>query len=167
MLDLSSLDDPSTREGWMRRRAFIAALGSAAAWPLMGHAQQRERVRRIGVVMAYAQTDPNGQMQVAAFRQQLQKLGWLEGNNLQIDFRYAADDPARIRALAVELLGMSPDLPTSNLRWEVNGSRCCGRSRRKLIALVSCCTLNHQTSATGNRPRPLRHRSTSNWLPWR
>jgi putative tryptophan/tyrosine transport system substrate-binding protein len=114
MLDLSSLDDPSTREGWMRRRAFIAALGSAAAWPLMGHAQQRERVRRIGVVMAYAQTDPNGQMQVAAFRQQLQKLGWLEGNNLQIDFRYAADDPARIRALAVELLGMSPDLMVSN-----------------------------------------------------
>jgi ABC-type uncharacterized transport system substrate-binding protein len=65
-------------------------------------------------VMAYAQTDPNGQMQVAAFRQQLQKLGWLEGNNLQIDFRYAADDPARIRALAVELLGMSPDLMVSN-----------------------------------------------------
>ena len=53
-------------------------------------------------------------MQVAAFRQQLQKLGWLEGNNLQIDFRYAADDPARIRALAIELLGMSPDLMVSN-----------------------------------------------------
>ena len=87
---------------------------AAAAWPLMARAQQRERVRRIGVVMAYAQTDPNGQMQVAAFRQQLQKLGWLEGNNLQIDFRYAADDPARIRALAIELLGMSPDLMVSN-----------------------------------------------------
>ena len=80
----------------------------------MARAQQRERVRRIGVVMAYAQTDPNGQMQVAAFRQQLQKLGWLEGNNLQIDFRYAADDPARTRALAIELLGMSPDLMVSN-----------------------------------------------------
>ena len=80
----------------MKRRAFIAALGGAAAWPLVARGQQRERVRRIGVVMAYAQTDPNGQMQVAAFRQQLQKLGWLEGNNLQIDFRYAADDPARI-----------------------------------------------------------------------
>ena len=98
----------------MRRREFIAALGGGAAWPLMARAQQRERVRRIGVVMAYAQTDPNGQMQVAAFRQQLQKLGWLEGNNLQIDFRYAADDPARIRALAIELLGMSPDLMVSN-----------------------------------------------------
>ena len=99
----------------MRRREFIAALGGgAAAWPIVARAQQRERVRRIGVVMAYAQTDPNGQMQVAAFRQQLQKLGWLEGNNLQIDFRYAADDPARIRALAIELLGMSPDLMVSN-----------------------------------------------------
>ena len=98
----------------MKRREFIAGLGSAAAWPVAAGAQQRERVRRIGVVMAYAESDPNGQMQVAAFRQQLQKLGWLEGNNLQIDFRYAADDPARIRALAIELLGMSPDLMVSN-----------------------------------------------------
>jgi putative ABC transport system substrate-binding protein len=98
----------------MRRREFIAAVGGAEAWRIVARRQQRERVRRIGVVMAYAQTDPNGQMQVAAFRQQLQKLGWLEGNNLQIDFRYAADDPARIRALAIELLGMSPDLMVSN-----------------------------------------------------
>ena len=98
----------------MKRRTFIAGLGGAAAWPLVARAQQRERVRRIGVVMAYAESDPNGQMQVAAFRQELQKLGWLEGSNLRIDFRYAADDPARIRKLANELLGMAPDLMVSN-----------------------------------------------------
>jgi putative ABC transport system substrate-binding protein len=99
----------------MRRRDFIMLAGGAAlAWPLAAHAQQAERVRRIGVVMAYAESDPNGQMQVAAFRQELQKLGWLEGNNLQIDFRYAADNPVRIRALAIELLGMSPNLMVSN-----------------------------------------------------
>jgi putative ABC transport system substrate-binding protein len=99
----------------MMRREFIALLGSAAAaWPLAARAQQPERMRRIGVVMAYTESDPNGQVQVGAFRQQLQKLGWMEGNNIQIDSRYAADDPARIRALAVELLGLRPDLMVSN-----------------------------------------------------
>src|SRR5829696_621585 len=97
------------------RRELIAALGgAAAAWPLVARAQQPERMRRVGVVMAYAEGDPNGQVQVAAFRQQLQKLGWVEGTNIQIDFRYAADDPVRIRALAVELLGLGPDLMVSN-----------------------------------------------------
>jgi putative ABC transport system substrate-binding protein len=98
----------------MRRREFIAGLGSAAAWPVVAQAQQRDRVRRIGVVMAYAESDPNAQMLVAAFRDEMQRLGWFEGNNLQIDFRYAADDQARIRALAIELLGKSPDLMVSN-----------------------------------------------------
>src|SRR5438093_5943515 len=97
------------------RREFIALIpGAAAAWPLAAQAQQGERVRRIGVVMAYTESDSNGQVQVGAFRQQLQKLGWMEGNNIQIDFRYAADNPARIRALAVELLGLRPDLMVSN-----------------------------------------------------
>ena len=92
----------------MKRREFILALGgAAAAWPIAARGQQPERMRRIGVVMAYTESDPNGQLQVAAFREHLQKLGWIEGSNIRIDFRYAADDPARIRALAVELLGRS------------------------------------------------------------
>jgi len=98
----------------MRRRTFIAGVGGAVAWPMVASAQQRDRVRRIGVVMAYAESDPNAQMLVAAFRDEMQRLGWFEGNNLQIDFRYAADDQARIRALAIELLGKSPDLMVSN-----------------------------------------------------
>jgi putative ABC transport system substrate-binding protein len=99
----------------MRRREFITLLGSsAAAWPLAARAQQPERMRRIGVVMAYTESDPNGQVQVEAFRQQLQKLGWIEGRNIQVDFRYAADNPTRIRALAVALLSLGPDLMVSN-----------------------------------------------------
>ena len=99
----------------MRRREFIILLGSAgAAWPLAARAQQPARMRRVGVVMGYAESDPNGQLQVTAFRQSLQRLGWVEGSNIRIDFRFAADDPERIRALALELLGLGPDVMVSN-----------------------------------------------------
>jgi putative ABC transport system substrate-binding protein len=100
--------------GRTNRRAFIAALGSAAAWPVVARGQQPERGRRIGVVMAYLENDLNGQAQVAAFREQLGNLGWTEGRNLQIDFRYGADDPNRIREQARELLQLVPDLMVSN-----------------------------------------------------
>jgi putative ABC transport system substrate-binding protein len=82
--------------------------------PIAAGAQQRERARRIGVVMGYPEINPNAKLQVTAFRQQLQKLGWIEGDNLRIDIRYGADDPNRIRALATELLGLGPDLMVSN-----------------------------------------------------
>jgi hypothetical protein len=63
----------------MRRRAFTLLGGAAAAWPLAVRAQQPDRMRRIGALMAYAESDPEGQAQVAAFREELQKLGWAEG----------------------------------------------------------------------------------------
>jgi putative ABC transport system substrate-binding protein len=97
----------------LRRREFISLLGgAAAAWPLGARAQHR--IRRIGLVMAYAESDSNGQMQVAAFREHLQKLGWTEGSNLRIDLRFGAGDPVRIRELARELLSLAPDLMVSN-----------------------------------------------------
>jgi putative ABC transport system substrate-binding protein len=97
----------------VKRRAFLSLLGgAAAAWPLAARAQQR--VRRIGMVMAYAESDPNGQMQVAAFREHLQKLGWTEGSNLRIDLRFGADDPVRIRELARELVSLGPELMVAN-----------------------------------------------------
>jgi putative ABC transport system substrate-binding protein len=111
----------------MTRREFISFFcGAAAAWPITAAAQQR--VRRIGVVMGYPETNPNAQLQVMAFRQQLRKLGWVEGENFRIDLRYGADDPNRIRALALELLTLEPDLMVSNsnrvteiLKSEVRG----------------------------------------------
>ena len=99
----------------MKRREFISLLcGAAVARPIVAGAQQRERTRRIGVVMGYPEDNPNAQLQVTAFRQQLKKLGWIEGDNLRIDLRYGADDPTRIRRLTTELLGLGPDLMVSN-----------------------------------------------------
>jgi putative ABC transport system substrate-binding protein len=99
----------------MRRRDFVKAIArAAAAWPIAAGAQQSERVRRIGIVMGFTESDPAAQAQVNALRQQLWKLGWIEGVNIHIDYRYPADDPSRIRAVAVELLGLAPDLIVSS-----------------------------------------------------
>ena len=74
----------------MRRREFITLIGGAAAWPLAAHAQQPERMRRIGVLMNFAATDRDNQSAVKAFRQRLDELGWSEGRNLRVDDRWAA-----------------------------------------------------------------------------
>jgi putative ABC transport system substrate-binding protein len=95
----------------MRRRQFIALLGGAATWPLALRAQQTERVRRIGVLMGWPESDPEAQSERAAFVQELQKLGWAEGRNLRIDTRWAAPaDPESMHRLAKELVALQPDL---------------------------------------------------------
>ena len=95
----------------MRRRDFITLLGGAAvAWPLAAHAQQAGRTRRIGVLMANPVTDARYQSLVAVFRQRLQELGWDERSNIQIDYRWAAEDAESIRAYARELVGLRPDV---------------------------------------------------------
>ena len=77
----------------MRRREFITLIGGAsAAWPLAARAQQPDRMRHIGVLMAHAESDPEFQTYVSAFREGLQKLGWTEGRNIQLDFRWGALD---------------------------------------------------------------------------
>jgi putative ABC transport system substrate-binding protein len=92
------------------RRAFIALLGAAAAWPLAARAQQAERMRSVGVLMSLVEDDPVGQARVAAFRQGLQQLGWTDGRNLRIDIRWAAGDADRIRRYAAELVALAPDV---------------------------------------------------------
>jgi putative ABC transport system substrate-binding protein len=76
----------------MRQRDFISFIGGgpAIAWPLAARAQQVERMQRVGVLMGYAETDPAAQAQVAALRQELQKLGWEEGRNIRVDVRFRA-----------------------------------------------------------------------------
>ena len=97
------------------RRNFITLLGGAtAAWPISARAQQPERIRRIGVLMTNEEIDPEGQARVAAFRSGLQELGWTEGRNLHIDWRWSGGDIARVRDYAAELVQLAPDLILAN-----------------------------------------------------
>jgi putative tryptophan/tyrosine transport system substrate-binding protein len=95
----------------VRRREFITLLGgAAAAWPVTARAQQREKMRRVGVLMPLPADDPVVQARVAAFAQGLQQSGWTIGRNVQIDTRWAAADADRIRSHAAELVALAPDV---------------------------------------------------------
>jgi putative ABC transport system substrate-binding protein len=93
------------------RREFITLLGgAAAAWPGAGRAQRRELVRRIGVFMSFAASDPDAQLRISAFDKGMRDLGWLEGRNLQTEYRWAGDDGDGLRNNAKELVRMAPDV---------------------------------------------------------
>ena len=95
----------------MRRREFITLIGgAAAAWPLAARAQQAERMRRIGVLMGWPESDHRAQSWVAALREELRKLGWTEGRNIEIDTRWAAADVEQMKRFARELVALQPDL---------------------------------------------------------
>jgi putative ABC transport system substrate-binding protein len=98
----------------MKRREFIAGLGSAAALPLAARAQQNSRMRRIGVLMAFDENDPEGKAQVSGFTKGLAELGWTDGHNLRIDVRWAADNVDRMRMFAKELVGLQSDVILAN-----------------------------------------------------
>ena len=94
----------------MRRRTFIAGLGSTAAWPLAAWAQQPDRMRRIGVLMNFASDDPEGQARVGGFLQGLQEMGWSLGRNVRIDYRWFVGDADVYRRNAAELVALAPDV---------------------------------------------------------
>src|SRR5215472_13410692 len=99
----------------LNRREFITLIGGAAvAWPLAARAQQGERMRRVGVLMGYAETDTAAQAQVTALRQGLQKLGWEEGRNIRIDVRYPGGDASAVRTALMELMRFTPDVLVTN-----------------------------------------------------
>jgi putative ABC transport system substrate-binding protein len=93
----------------MRRREFISLLGAAAGWPLAARAQQPHRMRRIGVLMGFDESDPEARSWVAAFREELGKLGWTEGRNIEIDTRWAKTDIELMNRSANELVLLQPD----------------------------------------------------------
>jgi ABC-type uncharacterized transport system substrate-binding protein len=99
----------------MKRREFITLLGGAAAMPLAARAQQAERVRRVGVLMGYAESDREAQASVAAFREELRKLGWAENTKIRIDTRWTSPDDAKSRQqFARELVALQPDVVLSH-----------------------------------------------------
>ena len=94
----------------MRRREFIAALGGAAAWPVVARAQQSDRMRRVGVLGPRSANDLAGEARIAAFVKELQQLGWTEARNVRIDIRRTAGNPDDARKYAEELVELSPDV---------------------------------------------------------
>jgi putative ABC transport system substrate-binding protein len=99
----------------MRRREFITLLGGAAlSWPRATRAQQSERIRRVGVLMGYAESDPEAQERIAALRKSLLDLGWTESRNVQFDIRWSAADAGRRRSQVAEIVSSGPDVIVAN-----------------------------------------------------
>ena len=97
----------------MRRREVITLLGGWAVWPLAALAQQSQRIRRVGVLMSFSPSDPEGQLRVAAFEQGLRELGWVEGSNLRIEYRWA-DNANLLPSHAADLVRLAPDVILTN-----------------------------------------------------
>jgi putative tryptophan/tyrosine transport system substrate-binding protein len=124
----------------VRRRDFIRAVaGSVVAWPLGARAQQPERIRRIGVLMNFAENDPAAQARLTAFLQALQQLGWTNGRNVRMDIRWSAGDPERNRRYAAELVALTPDAILASTNVSVaallQATPCPSFSCRSLIQL--------------------------------
>ena len=97
----------------LQRRQFITLLG-AEVWPLAASAQRTERIRRIGMLIGYAENDPETQAQLAAFRQALEQLGWKDGSSVRIDYRFAPASPDQAQLFAKELVSLHPDVLLGN-----------------------------------------------------
>ena len=139
----------------LRRRQFITLLrGAAAGWPLAARAQQPGAMPRIGLLSVFAESDPEGQALIRELIQRLQGLGWTNGRNVQVEFRFAGEDAARISTLASELIELRPDvvvasgaLAATALRQQtsLHTDRFCASCRPGL------CRLRHQPGTAGGQ----------------
>ena len=127
----------------MRRREFFTLIGGAASWPIAARAQQAEHMRRIGVLMLYPENDPEGQLRATAFRQGLQKLGWVVGRNVQIDFQWGLGDADWMKSAAAQFQRLA-FLKMSQFRGNTrqiggNDVNLQGRSARRVADLACDC----------------------------
>jgi putative tryptophan/tyrosine transport system substrate-binding protein len=94
----------------MRRRVFVAALGGAAVWPFTARAQKTDGVKRVGIIMGFAESDEVWQAYLSTFRLALQNLGWIDGRNIRFDYRFSGESEERMRRMAEEIAGLAPDV---------------------------------------------------------
>jgi ABC-type uncharacterized transport system substrate-binding protein len=135
----------------MRRRAFITLLGgAAAAWPRTAHAQQADRMRRLGVLIGGSRDDPGWERYTTAFREALAKLGWIEGGNLRIDLGFAAGDPDRARAAAAELLRSAPEVIFTSSGFATRAAQQLTRTIPIVFAGPSLAVGENEARPTGN-----------------
>src|SRR5262249_19080137 len=102
--------EPGRRGDRMNRRTFSMVIAGAAAWPIVAHAQRNERVRRVGVIMGFAEDDEVWQAYLATFRRELQELGWTDGRNIRFDYRFAGESEERMRSMAEDIVALAPDV---------------------------------------------------------
>ncbi len=123
----------------MRRREFLALVGgvATAAWPSIGRPQHPGRTRRIGILLGVAESDPEAQSRVGALRQELEKLGWVEGRNIRIEQRWTGGDAERLRAYTAELVASAPDVIVANPTPSVAALKEATRNIPIVFALVS------------------------------
>src|ERR1700761_6523503 len=93
----------------MARRGFVALLGGAAIWPSAAFAQ-KTGVKRVGIIMGFADDDEVWKAYLATFREALQELGWTDGSNIRFDYRFSGEDEGQMRRMATEIVGLSPDV---------------------------------------------------------
>jgi putative tryptophan/tyrosine transport system substrate-binding protein len=135
----------------MQRRTFLSGLGAAAACPVAARAQQGERVRRVGVLTANAEADPEGQARIQAFRQGLTDLGWVEGRNLRLDVHWAGADVARQQSHARDLVTLAPDVILATNTTTTQALRDATRTIPIVFVYVSDPVV---TRVVTNLPRP-------------
>jgi putative tryptophan/tyrosine transport system substrate-binding protein len=117
----------------MRRRDFIAGIGGAAAWPVAAKAQQGDRMRRVGVLMASDENDAEAKANLSGFTQGLAELGWTNGRNVRMDFRWAPTSVDRMRMFAKEMVDLQPEvILATRLRRSLHSSTRRVRSRSYL-----------------------------------
>jgi putative tryptophan/tyrosine transport system substrate-binding protein len=137
----------------MRRREFIRLAGAAAAWPFEAHAQQQvERIRRVGVLLTLTKDNPDGQARVVAFRQGLEALGWKDGHNIRIEYRWPGDDRRALQVQAAELVKLTPDAIM------VGGSRALIALQQQtqtipIVFVAAAGTVEHGIVTSAARPR--------------
>ena len=156
----------------MKRREFISLLGgAAAAWPVVARGQQSERMRRIGVLMPGAAADSEYQARNAAFLQGLAELGWIVGRNVRLEYRWGGGEVDRYRALAAELLALSPDVVLAMGGPAVGALQRVSRTVPIVFANVTdpvgggfvASLARPESNATGDFPRPNMASAESGW----